>query len=282
MTMLPPPLPTHLDQRRPDAAARVATEYLDIVTRAIVEHPRSQQTQIGPSEIGDPCSRRIGYKLLNTAEKDQAPNWKATIGTGTHMWLETAFDADNTKINTSMPLGQERWLIETRVNVGTIDGLGDITGSCDLYDRWTGTVIDHKTVGPTQLTKYRKNGPGQQYRTQAHLYGRGWQRAGLPVDHVMIAFLPRNGELADAYMWSEPYDEQVAVDGLNRLAGIHLATTALGTAALGHLPTVEAYCSFCPFFRPGSTDLAAGCPGDDTVIDQMATNQHQQLAGLVG
>src|SRR6202007_2411815 len=94
--------------------------------------------------------------------------------------------------------------------------------------RVTGTVVDWKSVGPTQLTKYKAKGPGGQYRAQAHLYGRGWARRGQDVRHVAVMFLPRNGELREAYFWSEPYDEQVAIQALQRLEGIPLTARALG------------------------------------------------------
>lgn len=252
------PLPSDLTQ--PGGGTAFADEYIYAITQAITNAPRSLQRAIGPSQVGHPCARRIGYSALGHAEQEKPPNWLATIGTGAHMWLETAFDAYNVK---SAPLlgGQERFYIETKVSVGEVNGV-DVTGSCDLYDRVTHTVVDHKTVGATQLVKYKRHGPGQQYRTQAHLYGRGWQRAGLPVATVMIAFLPRNSPLSDTYIWSEPYDEQVAVDALQRLEGISMATKALGDDALALLPTADAYCTHCPFFLAQSTDLTKGCPGD--------------------
>jgi hypothetical protein len=251
------PLPANLTQ--PGGSA-FADEYLYAITQAITNHPRSLQRSIGPSELGGPCTRRIGYKLLHHPEQEKPPNWLATIGTGAHMWLETAFDGYNLA-NAHLLDGQERFYIETKVSVGEANGV-DVTGSCDLYDRITQTVVDHKIVGPTQLVKYKRHGPGDQYRTQAHLYGRGWQRAGLPVSTVMIAFLPRNSPLSDAYIWSEPYDEQIAVDALQRLTGIKLTVDALGVKALPLLPTADAYCPHCPFFLANSDNLERGCPGD--------------------
>lgn len=270
------PLPIEHCLEDPKGEAFVQ-QYFDVIVDAILGSDRSMQTSLGPSEIGDPCTRRIGYKLLGTPENDLRPNWKATVGTGTHMWLETAFDRYNLA-NALRYDGQERFYIETRVNVGEVNG-EIITGSCDLYDRVTGTVVDHKTNGPTMLNKYRKKGPGQQYRVQAHLYGRGWQRAGLPVSRVMIVFLPRQGELEDAYIWSEPYDEQVALDALKRLAGVDAGVKALGVAALQLLPTVEAYCTYCPFFRHQSTDLTKGCPGDPA--SNVNKSPAEALRGLI-
>lgn len=253
-----------------------ADEYLHAIGNAIVNSPRSLQRSIGPSEIGSPCNRRIGYRLLGHPEREVPPNWKATVGTGAHLWLETAFDGYN--LNHAHLLdGQERFYIETKVSVGEVNGI-EILGSCDLYDRITHTVVDHKTTGPTRLVDYRRHGPGEQYRIQAHLYGRGWQRAGLPVQTVMIAFLPRNGELADAYIWHEPYDEQIAIGALERLAGIDLTVKALGYDALPHLATTDHFCTYCPYFAHKSDDLSNGCPGDPA---SNVNNPTRQFDGIL-
>lgn len=272
MTVLPliEPFPAHLEQRG-GSGDLLAAEIMHQIERTIGDHPRSLQKRIGPSEVGHPCKRRVGYKLLDVAECNTAGDtpWLPTIGTAVHSWLEEVFTFAN-------PGGNEptRWLTELRVNVGEVNGV-DITGSADLYDRVTATVIDWKIVGPTQLKKYKANGPGDQYRSQIHLYGRGMTRRGLPVDRVMIAFLPRNGELRDAYLWHEGYDEQVALAALERLAGIHLATSLAGVSVLSQLDPVESYCTRCPWFRPGSSDVTTGCPGvpnsrQNPVIDPTA------------
>jgi hypothetical protein len=251
-------------------------EYLGAIIDAIVNSPRSQQINLGPSEIG-PCTRLLGYKLLGMPERPRVPAWKATVGTGGHMWLETAFDRYNL-LNAQYLNGQERFYIETKVNVGEYNGK-PLTGSCDLYDRVTGIVVDHKFPGPTMIEKYRRKGPGQQYRNQAHLYGRGWIRAGLPVSRVMIAFLPRNGELDDHYIWREDYDEQVALDALQRVEGVDTAVQTLGPAALQLLPTDNHYCNTCPYFLHRSTDLTKGCPGDPTSPVNKSQPSSSELIG---
>ena len=237
----------------------VADELLHIIAESITRQPRSLQKAIGPSEIGQACGRRIAHKLLGTPERTMPPAWKPTVGTAIHAHLESVFDAYNVA-NAHTLNGQERFLIETKVTVGQAGGR-DICGTADLYDRITGTNWDWKTVGPTQLKKYKAHGPGQQYRVQAHLYGQGWRNAGLPLTHVGIVFLPRNGDLAEAVVWSEPFDPQVATDALNRLEGIQLAVDTLGPAAPGLFTPVDDYCGFCPFFKPGTQDLTGGCPG---------------------
>lgn len=265
------------------AADREAeADYMAAVVDAIVNHPRSLQKAIGPSEIGTPCARKIAYKLLGVEERPQKPNWRATVGTGAHMWMEETFDRANEQwaLEQGTP-GVERYLIEERVHVGDhLDGT-PITGSCDLYDRLTRTVIDHKNVGPTQLKKYRVQGPGGQYKTQANLYGLGWLRAGFPVEHVAISFLPRNGELDEAYWWSEPFDPVIAAQALQRLHGIETAIATLGAQAPTVLPTADDYCFGCPFYAPGSKDLSTGCPGDSASIRRDEASANNQLDGLL-
>lgn len=238
-----------------------------LINKAITNHPRSQQVAIGPSEIGQPCGRRIAYKLLGHPERPSDPAWLPTIGTAVHAWLEDVLLEDNK--HWIATCGHPRWYTETRVNVGTINGI-DITGSADVYDRVTATVVDWKIVGPSTLRTYKAHGPGDQYRSQGHLYGRGFTRAGLPVDRIMIAFLPRNAPLDNAYYWHEPYDEQIALDALDRANGIALGAALLGHQVLDQLPAVESYCRNCPYLNAGSTDLATGCPGAETAVAKAA------------
>lgn len=263
MTALPmvERLPDH--HTRPDDGDghTLRDELTTLIRRAIEHHPRSQQTAIGPSEVGHPCARRIGYQLLGYDENPGEPNWKATVGTAIHAWLEEVLTLDNPNQPIRDTTNMSRWVVEATVSCGDVNGQ-DLRGHCDLFDRVTGTVVDWKTVGPTQLKKYRSHGPGPQYRAQAHLYGRGWTRRGQDVRRVAVMFLPRNGELRDAYWWSEAYDEQIALDALARVNGIALATDALGDTALPQLATADAFCHMCPYHKAGSTDLAAGCPGD--------------------
>lgn len=254
------PLPAAMQRTLADPGM-VGTELLQLIAEAITNHPRSLQKRIGPSEIGHECARRIGYKLMGHPENPlMAPNWKATVGTAIHAWLETVLDADNLAYAQRTGSGQERWYVEERVDVGMLNG-NDIDGSCDAYDRVTGTVIDWKTVGPSMLKKYKKHGAGPTYTAQANLYGRGWQNKGLPVHTVMIMFLPRNGELAEAYPWHQPYNEQIAINALSRATGIDMTVKTFGPQGLAMLDTADAYCTHCPFFRAGSTDLSLGCPG---------------------
>jgi hypothetical protein len=258
---MPKPLPERLTQRGGDPAL-LGGELLDVIGTAIANQPRTLQKRIGPSEVGHPCPRRLAYKVMGAPEFNphQGVAWKPFIGTCVHTGIEQVFIRDNRRWSAEVGPGYERWACETRVDVGDING-AVIDGSCDLYDRITASVVDWKVVGPAMLKHYKADGPGPQYRSQAHLYGRGWRRAGHPVDTVMIVFLPRNEELHHTYVWHEPYDEQVAVTALQRLEAITAAAGALGAGVLEQLPTADAYCYRCPYYKAHSTDLRHGCPG---------------------
>jgi hypothetical protein len=237
----------------------VAAEVFTIVKDALLGSERSSQTRIGPSEMGHPCSRRVGHKLAGTpALVSKSVAWKPEVGTMIHAALAEIMAAHEIRSGDELT---PRWHVEERVTVGTVCG-EDITGTCDLFDSHGGIVIDWKTTSPAMLKRYRSSGPGDSYRTQAHLYGRGWQNAGHAVRHVMVIWLVRDGEYTDRHVWTEPYDEQAALDALERIETIRLALDAHGPAAvLPLLPVVESYCQNCDYFRRGEDDLTLGCPG---------------------
>lgn len=225
-----------------DAAAGLADCYLDVIVDSIVTQPRSLQKRIGPSEMGDPCTRALLHKLAGDREPERSVPWKPTIGTAMHAYLEEAFTA------ASAP-GQEqegRWLTEVEVTVGTVGGV-EVTGHTDLYDSWLKAVVDHKLIGKSTMKKYRAHGPGDQYRTQAHLYGLGHIRAGRPVKMVAIAFLPREGELTDTFIWAEPYNEAIALAAIARCDALANLLNTIGLdAALAMYPVCDnTWCRWC-------------------------------------
>lgn len=277
-----------LPATNPADVAHLEHTLLEVIRDAIRDHPRSQQTRIGLSEIGHPCDRWISHKLANTpVVNDRGAPWLPTIGTAVHSWLEDAFDADNVRriqqgrdIADGHP-GRRRWLLEQKVTAGRLTGHGDIDGSTDLYDTLSATVNDWKVVGKTNLDKYRRHGPGTQYRTQVHVNGRGWRNRGLPVAHVAVMFLPRNGELDQSVFWHELYDEQVAVAAFARGEAIGLANQVMGAAAHAAMTTTDHNCGFCPWFRINATDLTKECPGDPS-RPKSNDSIYQLVAGSTG
>jgi hypothetical protein len=238
--------------------ADLRDELLGIIEHATRNGDRSQQTRIGPSELGIGCLRRIGHTIAATPKvNDDADRWLPTIGTAVHAWLADLFDMLEPH---GVEARDQRWQVERKVTTGVIHGT-DIDGTCDLYDRQTRTVVDWKIVGPSSLKRYRSSGPGEQYRIQAHAYGQGWVNAGQPVEHVAVMFLPRSGALRDAHYWTEPFDPSVAAAAHLRASKV-AALVADNPANVALLPTAEAFCANCPWFQAGATDLTTACPGD--------------------
>lgn len=232
--------------------------YLGVIKDGITRHPRSLQKRIGPSEIGRPCDRWILHKLNGDGEPDRGPAWKPAVGTAVHDQLERWFNAAN---RGGAVLEHMEWVTEWEVTVGQIGG-EDITGHSDLFHVPTGTVIDHKVVGPKQLSKYRLHGPSQQYRVQAHLYGRGFTTDGGwgPCRTVAIAFLPRDGELSGAYFWSEPHDPHLAAEAMNRANRLYTMLTVVGIdAALAASPLCDdEWCTWCRAEKRAQQRAAGG------------------------
>jgi hypothetical protein len=254
------------------------SEVFDLVQRAIVGQPRNTQKRIGPSEMGVPCDRRIGYKLAGVPEiNDRGVAWKPYVGTSVHEQMATIVARDEVERMSSDDY-EPRWLVEERVSVGDVNGV-EIHGNCDLMDQHEGAVWDWKFTTRNKIREtYRPHGPGDQYRVQAHLYGRGWQRAGKEVRTVGIVFMTRDGEFTDRHVWWEPYDEQVAIDALARASSIALALEALGPEfTLPTLPTADAYCTYCPWFKANATTISRSCPGHPR--EAQVTQSLTQLIG---
>ena len=237
-----------------------------LIRRAAAAVPRSQQADLGPSEAGEPCARRLAYKILDwhkPGDRNLDP-WAAVQGVAVHAWLAEMFRGENER------LGRERYLVEQRVTPVTgadakLGLPGWLTGCADLFDRDSSTVTDWKLTSPDRLHHYAEKGPGRKYRTQAHLYGRGLVNAGEHVTTVSIVFLPRATFLDGLHVWTEPYDPAIAEAAFKRLAAIRGALIALDPERYpgrwGLFPTAPQSCRFCPWLKPGSRYLATGCPG---------------------
>lgn len=220
---------------------RLANDLQAMVRNYEAASARNQQTDLGPSEIGNPCTWCLAAQILGVASSSWEHSsyddgWRAIVGTAVHAWLDGAAVADCNR------LGRGRWYAEMRVQPD--ERLLPSGGSCDLFDADTKTVIDHKTTTRAKLSAYRADGPGIQYRRQAHLYGLGYTRAGHQVENVALAFWLRDGMLRDLYVWAEPYDEQVALDTLSRYDTVRELCRTGGPAVLDALPS-DPGCTAC-------------------------------------
>lgn len=202
------------------------TDIRHIIEHAIDHQPRSLQTAIGPSELGNPCDHCLAAKLAGW-DKNPSGAWLPFIGTATHDHLAAIFHTHELYQDT------RRFIPEHRVTVGHLAGV-PITGTCDLFDAATGTVIDFKIVGATTLDRARRHGPTPTYLTQVNLYALGWANAGQHVEQVAIYYLPRNAITLDAAVtWTAPHDPGLAHAAIARGERFHTNLTALAALTIG-------------------------------------------------
>lgn len=204
-------------------ATIVVGQLRDILEQQMRNRPRTLQTALGPSEIGTACDRCLVHLIAGHPRADDNPDnpipWLPELGTAVHDAFDQMLTAHMLdRMGAGGPDFGAEWATEEHVTVGLVDGQ-PVTGSSDVFHKPTGTVIDYKIAGTTTLRKVRRDGSGTSltYQRQAHLYGRGWAAKGYPVRAVAIWFVPRNGyTLRDGRLWTAAYDEQVAIDALDR------------------------------------------------------------------
>ena len=226
----------------------------DLVRQIIVAHdaarPRSQQTAVGPSDLSSPCSRKLVYQLLGVPKVvDDAVNLMAWVGTGIHAQMEQALKDD------------DDWVTEQRLTIKVAKGIS-ITGSLDAYHKPSRTIVDWKSVGPSALAKYRRASP-EKYLDQVSIYGLMAVLSGrMSVENTCIAYLPRNGDLADIHVDLHPWDEDRADRAIRRLEALHAAADA-GPTVLPLVPTGDD-CRYCGWWMPGSDTPEVACTGHPT------------------
>jgi hypothetical protein len=231
-------------------------ELATIITKAGTWTPRSKQIYIGPSEIGHECTRRIAYKLLDWDKPNEmigGGNWSAQVGTAIHAHLADIFGK------------LEQYEVEQRVTIR-----GNLAGTIDLFDKERGIVMDWKTTGSTGLQTRRKEGATKQQLVQVQLYGYGKKQEGAEVNQVALIYLPTSGSLDEMHVELHDYDEETAMQALERLDNVYQLITSVDVEnspdMWGLIPaTPSRLCNYCPYFQPFSTELAKACNGDTNV-----------------
>lgn len=213
--------------------------------------PRSLQKELGPSQISHVCDRSLVYQMVRGPGSSRFDPWPAIVGTAIHAYLERAVPEYGRL--TGVDLEAER---EVQVAPGVI-------GHSDLYV--AKTVVDYKGVSKERMKKYLASGPPDNYRTQVQLYGLGFINDGYEVENVALVFLPRDGQLRNAHVWVEPYDQQVASDAIaryQRLSGRIAASDFSDPTIWGRIPaTTGDHCGICPWYQVGGAVNQDGCPG---------------------
>ena len=194
----------------------------DLLVKALHEkensRPRSNQVQIGPSELGG-CRRKVWYRLNNQPETNDAElKLAAIMGTAIHSAIESAFAGNNSI------------LLETTVEYN------GMKAHVDAYLPDTGDVIDWKTVKAKNLNFF----PSLQQRWQVQVYGYLIDKSGVGKPKtVNLVAIPRDGDERDIKVHSELYDENIAVEALDWLAAIKDSAEA---------PAPERDESYCKFY----------------------------------
>lgn len=251
--MLREPNPVTLPGPDPEAYALEAS-LRSLVWLGAATSPRSRQRVVGASELGEPCQRKLAYRLDGTPPVNLPDPLRATVGTGVHAVMADMFrrlDAES-----------GRFLVEIPVRYR------GIPGTVDLFDRLTATVIDWKTVLRGKLGKLRVDGPPERYRVQLHTYAAGLMAMGETVRWVALAYMPIDSTLDDMWVWRTAASVAEADTAIDRLNGIHErklnnVSGVIEPAGVEAKPSV--LCGWCDYHRPGIPTDDYGCKGDSHV-----------------
>ena len=221
---------------------------------------RSNQVQIGPSELGG-CRRKVYYRLHDQHQtNDNEMKLAAIMGTAIHSAMENALALAD-------PTGA-KYVVEQEVE------WGDMKAHIDLWIPETGDVVDWKTVKKNNLSYF----PSTQQRWQVQVYGYLLDKSGKgkPVNVNLVA-IPRDGDERDIKVHSEPYDPSIAEEALRWLAEVKQATVAPDPER------DENYCKFYCKYYDASGDI--GCVGlkkkDSGVTDVVIANPDVDRAALL-
>jgi hypothetical protein len=208
------------------------------------QRDRSKQTAIGVSQLGG-CRRQVWHKLQGHAETNPTLRLASIMGTAIHATIEKA-------------LQDKGYLLE--YHVAAKDGLPP--ANIDCFDPNTGTVTDFKTITKKNADYFVT----KQKRYQVHTYAYLMAREGHLVSRVQLIGIPRDGNENDVFEWSEPYDENVALEALQWLKDVE---------AMTDVPAPErdatTFCkSYCGFYGSLCSGIGKDISGD-AITDELVT-----------
>lgn len=242
-------------------AADYGREIKALIHRQAARAPRSAQVHLGPSELGEPCSRQVVGKMVGASVTNHVSSpWPAIVGTAIHAWLAQALEDENARI------GVQRFLPEQRVAP-----VPEHPGTADAIDLIAAICLDWKALGPTTMVKIQSpEGPPRRYKAQLLLYWLGCLLAGYDIRRIALIALPRTAPSLDGmYVWGcEPGPEEIAllreVIQITAVRRQIAAEILKGTMRLEDVPITpdSDSCFICPFYRPTAAyDGGPGCAG---------------------
>ena len=199
---------------------------------------RSQQTELGASSVGG-C-RRQAWQIIHQKPKTnfQTESLAAIIGTALHATIaESMKNIDS--------FGDD-FLIEEGFSTP------DLKGHIDLYIKSTKTIVDWKTSTKKKLAAF----PSPQQIMQVNLYGYLLVANGYEVDNVSLVCIPRDGVMADVKVWQQPYNPEIAQEGLAWIRD--LQETLTPPEPEKHRRFCE---SFCEYYNRNAGLEETGCSG---------------------
>jgi hypothetical protein len=231
----------------PDAEAyALETTMRSLVALGASMHPRTRQKTVGMSEVGRGCARRLAYKMADATPVNLTDPLRALVGAGVHAAMAETFRR--------LDGGSGRFLVEVPLRYR------GVPGTCDLYDRLTGTVVDWKTTMRAKIGRLRVDGPSVEYVTQVQLYAAALATQGEDVRAVALVFVPVDSTLADLWAWRGVVDAARADAAVDRLNGIHaLDWDTRGPSVVD--PSPGPLCKFCEYHNPSSADADLACKG---------------------
>lgn len=259
--------------RSPDAYAARLTVAVDLHDAM---RPRSMQTELGVSSVGD-CRSEALYRITGVAETDAPPSRKAHHGTAIHALYTAAMTAYDPNL-----------IAEPEIKVTMPSGLV-LPGHPDWIDPAEPSVTDLKTKDDeAALLVQRRTGSSESQRFGRHLYGLGAIQAGLVGAEDLLVrnvWVDRAGQSSEPFVEQEPFDM-----GVVHAADSWLQDLLYAAEHGDEVPKDHHYdwCrSFCPFFthcRSGETRGEAIVT--DAVMVQAAADlfegrQESKVGGLL-
>ena len=206
---------------------------------------RDKQYKVGASNISNPCTKHLAHDLLGSPEPEQKYWMGAKIGTAIHSFLESAIDSSTDDLLTDA-------IVEKKIELGSLDGYGDISSKPDLVLPSARHLIDWKTSSRAKVKKLQnltdglKDDPAsaftlKKYIGQTQLYAWGMNKAGIPIDKATLVFINRDGTYEnDIWTYSVDYNEDIALALWNRLSNLWNELQN-GTHPDSYLPTEHCY-----------------------------------------
>lgn len=150
---------------------------------------RSRQTQPGASSTFG-CRAETVLRGTGVRPSDPRLSWPAVVGTAIHAVLEQA-RAREGRVN-------EHLYVYRGVK-------------CTVDELDPPTLRDFKTrEDAAAIATVRRDGPKAGQIAQVMLGAAAAREAGHEVTTVELVFLPRAGDLTDGWVWSAPFDQQIA------------------------------------------------------------------------